>query len=312
MTSDIKTAYLAADGFQDRLEKELEGILEVKGRLFLTERPRQNAFWAQNIWLNPKALSIRSISHGASELKAIQRNWWNYSFDFHRRSKLIQEKLPHVSAKPLQFPSPQPKSPLGSWTLLDANTILAASDCSSLFPNGEIFFEEDKTGPPNRAYLKLWEALTVMDKFPRPGEFCLDLGGSPGGWAWAIQKLGARVLSVDRSPLDPQIADLPGITFQRGNVFSLSPDSFLERNGKLDWLFCDVVCYPEKLYEWILPWVESGICRHFLGALKFQGNNNYEIAQKFAEIPGSRIVHLFHNKHELTWFFSHDSGPDDA
>ena len=62
--------------------------------------------------------------------------------------------------------------------------------------------------PPNRAYLKLWEALTLAanmpdGRMPRPGELCLDLGSSPGGWSWVLQKLGARVISVDKAPLDP-------------------------------------------------------------------------------------------------------------
>src|SRR5436309_1011333 len=30
------------------------------------------------------------------------------------------------------------------------------------------------------AYLKLWEALTLLKCRPAPGEICLDLGGSPG------------------------------------------------------------------------------------------------------------------------------------
>ena len=47
-------------------------------------------------------------------------------------------------------------------TLLDANTLLAATRCTSAFPNGEVAFVEDSETPPNRAYLKLWEALTLL------------------------------------------------------------------------------------------------------------------------------------------------------
>ena len=35
--------------------------------------------------------------------------------------------------------------------------------------------------------------------------------------------------------------------------------------------------------------------------LKFQGETDFETAARFAAIPGSRLVHLHHNKHELTW-----------
>ena len=124
----------------------------------------------------------------------------------HRRAALIQERLPHVSAKPIVFPAAAPTAPLGSWTLLAPDRLLAAAQCSSPFPNGEVQFVEDKTGPPNRAYLKLWEALVRLRRWPQPGERCLDLGASPGGWTWVLAKLGANVIAIDKAPLDPRIA----------------------------------------------------------------------------------------------------------
>jgi integrase len=50
------------------------------------------------------------------------------------------------------------------------------------------------TPKPSRAYLKLWELFTLIGEHPRPGELCLDLGSSPGGWTWVLQRLGARVV----------------------------------------------------------------------------------------------------------------------
>ncbi len=297
----VQTAYLAPPGFTERLTGELRDIRAHYGRLILTDGPPQPAFWAQNIWFHPRRIAIRSITDGARQLKAIQRNWGLYSTHLHRRAALIQEQLPHVSAKPLPFPSPLPPSPLGSWTLLDAHTILASPACSSLFPNGEIQFQEDRTGPPNRAYLKLWEALTLLQKYPGPGDFCIDAGASPGGWTWTLQKLGAQVLSIDRSPLNSKIASLPRVEFRKGNALGLNPDEFLRHDQKVDWLLSDVVCYPEKLYEWVRPWVESGICDHFLCTIKFQGPYEESPVRKFAALPGSRIIHLHHNKNELTW-----------
>ena len=65
--------------------------------------------------------------------------------------------------------------------MLDPETMLAAAQCTSPFPNGEIGFVEDRIGPPSRAYLKLWEALTLIGSRPGPGERRVDLGSSPGG-----------------------------------------------------------------------------------------------------------------------------------
>ena len=302
MLAKIQYAYLAPEGFQDQLANELEGIQSQHGRLIVTDRlPEQPPLWAQNCWRNPILIPIQSISDAAQKLKSLQRNWSLYSFHLHRRGQLIQEQLPYVSTKPLHFPTRLPQSPLGSWTLLDRETLLAASDCSSAFPNGEIQFAEDKKNPPNRAYLKLWEALTAVQQHPNPGQFCIDVGASPGGWTWVLAQLGAEVLSIDRSLLDERISEMPGVYFQKGDAFSLSPEKFKESREKTDWLFSDLVCYPGKLFDWITMWVESGICDNFICTLKFQGESDCHIAQKFAAIPHSQVLHLFHNKHELTW-----------
>ena len=181
--------------------------------------------------------------------------------------------------------------------MLDANTLLAAPHCSSPFPHGEVRFVEDRSGPPSRAYLKLWEALTLIGHRPGPGETCLDLGSSPGGWSWALAQLGTRVISVDKAPLAPEVLRLPGIEYRAESAFALDPAAV----GPVDWLFCDVVCYPARLYALVERWLAAGACRNFVCTLKFQGETDHATAARFAAIPGSRLVHLHHNKHELTW-----------
>ncbi|MFI5018222.1 MAG: hypothetical protein ACHQHK_09775, partial [Dongiales bacterium] len=152
------TGYLAPEDHLEDLLAELGDAAEVHGRLVLAPGPPRTAAWVANIWRGPERLAIASIADGARQLRARQRNWALYPHVLHRRAGLIAERLPHVGAKPLVFPQPAPRAPLGSWMLLDGDTILAAADCSSPFPNGEARFVEDRQGPPNRAYLKLWEA----------------------------------------------------------------------------------------------------------------------------------------------------------
>jgi len=254
-----RTAYLAPKGFAAELAHELGAIAFAHERLLAAAGPRKPAAWAQNTWLDPIEIAIGSIGDGAKKLRAIQRNWAVYAPRLHRRAMLIQEQLPVVSAKPLVFGTPPPKAPLGSWTLLDANTVLAAPHCTSPFPNGEVHFVEDRTGPPSRAYLKLWEALTVIGERPGPGQVCLDLGSSPGGWSWALARLGARVISVDRAPLAPEVARLPGIEYIAESAFALDPSAI----GPIDWLFSDVICYPARL----LGWSSAGLRRAPAAAL---------------------------------------------
>jgi 23S rRNA (cytidine2498-2'-O)-methyltransferase len=293
----VITGYLAAEGFEAQLADELGEDAVAHGRLFLAPGPPRPAAWALNVWHDAQRIEIASIADGAKALRAIQRNWALYSFTRHRRAKLIQERLPVVTAKPLVFPADPPKAPLGSWTLLDDDTILAAPRCSSPFPNGEVRFVEDKEGPPNRAYLKLWEALTLAGSRPRPGELCLDLGASPGGWTWVLAGLGARVIAVDKAPLDPDVASMSGVEQRRESAFALTPADA----GPIDWLFSDIVCYPARLLQLVTHWLESGRVRNFVCTIKFQGETDHETARRFAALPGSRLMHLHHNKHELTW-----------
>jgi 23S rRNA (cytidine2498-2'-O)-methyltransferase len=297
------TGYLAPDGFLAELQHELgTDVLETHGLLVIAAGLPRAAAWKANVWHDPVTLRITSISDAARQLRAIQRNWALYSFAHHRRAALIAEKLPKVSAKPLAFGDAAPAAPLGSWTLLDADTVLAAAACSSPFPNGEAQFVEDRA-PPSRAYLKLWEAFTLLGRRPQPGEICLDLGASPGGWSYVLAKLGARVIAVDKAPLDPGLLALPGIEQRRESAFAIEPRAI----GPIDWLFSDVVCYPERLLALIERFLTAATVRNFLCTVKFQGETDFATQARFAAIPGARLIHLHHNKHELTWVRSFPS-----
>ena len=298
------TGYLAPRGLEEQLLAELRDVLSVHGRLILAAGPRQPAFWAQNVWLRPLRIPFASIADAARKLRGIQRNWALHPLQLHRRAALIVERLPHVSAKPLRFPADAPRSPLGSFTLLEKDLLLASPECSSPFPDGEAAFVEDHEGPPSRAYLKLWEALTLLGRRPGPGDRCLDAGASPGSWSWTLARLGARVLAVDRAPLDPAVIALPGVEYRRGSAFSIEP-----RGGeRFDWIFSDVVCYPEKLLRWVKAWVDSGHAANVVCTVKFQGIGHYGAIPLFASVPGGRLLHLSHNRHELTWMWPASAG----
>lgn len=293
----VRAAYLAAEGYAAELAEELGDVAWRHGRLLLTEAPPRPAAWALNTWLDPVEIAIASIADAAAKLRAIQRNWARYAPRFYRRASLIQERLPKVSARPLTFGAAPPQAPLGSWTLLDAGTVLAAPACSSPFPNGEIGFVEDKTGPPSRAYLKLWEALTLIGRRPGQGDRVLDLGSSPGGWSWALAQMGAHVVSVDKAPLDPAVTRFSGIEYRQQSAFALDPREV----GPIDWLCADIACYPARLLSLVERWLAAGTCRNFLVTIKFQGPTDHAISGRFAAIPGSSLRHLWHNRHELTW-----------
>jgi hypothetical protein len=128
------TGYLAPEDHLGDLLAELGDAAEVHGRLVLAPGPPRPASWVANIWREPERLAIASIADGARQLRARQRNWALYPHVLHRRAGLIAERLPHVGAKPLVFPAPAPRAPLGSWMLLDAERSSPPPIAAAPFP----------------------------------------------------------------------------------------------------------------------------------------------------------------------------------
>ena len=301
-SSDVSVAtvaYLAPEGLVEPIVAALGSrVVSVRERLVLASEDCDEAeWWAANTWHDLESRRIESVGDGARWLRSMQRNWAMYAPAFFRRATLLESKLPPLRSKPRPFPYEVPTSPMGAFTLWEPDLMLFSARCSSPFANGRIEFEEHKVGPPSRAYQKLWEALVLLQRHPVSGERCIDLGASPGGWTWVLQSLGASVLAVDKAALDPAIESLPNVEVRNESAFGLDPQAV----GPLDWLFSDVICYPQRLLDLVTRWREAGMAKHFVCTIKFQGSDEHALARAFAEIPGSRVVHLHHNKHELTW-----------
>jgi 23S rRNA (cytidine2498-2'-O)-methyltransferase len=154
--------------------------------------------------------------------------------------------------------------------------------------------------PPSRAYQKLEEAFAWMGTAPRPGETCVDLGASPGGWTATVVKHGARVVAVDRAPLAPPLARHPLVASVIGNAFTYVPAA------PVDWLVCDVVCEPPRSLALCNAWLSGGLCQNLVVTVKFKGRTGYgvlaELAALFARLRPAfaRVKQLSHNKNEVT------------
>lgn len=282
--------------------------------LLYREDITHEVFWTQLCLEGPFLVRFGSITEASALLRGIQRNWAHYPLSCFRRAELITAKLPYISKKEKAFPYTVPLADMGVWSLLDEHTLLGSAKTSSPFPLGRIRFAEDHENPPSRAYLKLWEALSLLDFYrrsaaetagfspaewslPQPGSCCIDAGACPGGWTWVLSGLGAEIIAIDRSPLADSLMSDPHITFMKHDAFTLSPESL----GRQDWVCSDVICYPPRLLTWIERWLESGLCSKFICTIKMQGNPDFETIRRFSRIPHSKIVHLTANKHELTW-----------
>ena len=293
----ILSAYIAKDGLLSLLLKELNDVdAIVKENLVLSTKPFCNLFFMQNGWQDVETIRISSIQDGIKELKKRHPFWSFYPIGLHRRGELISQGLRKQSNEPIFYQSPLPKYKCGGFTLLDQNTIIASKNTTSFYPHGKINLIEDKT-PPSRAYLKLLEVLHLLQKFPKPQDKCLELGASPGSWTYILGQLSNNVIACDRAPLDPKVSKLTTIHHVQGDAFKLTPDKV----GPIDWLFSDLICYPDKLLEFLDLWIASNLCKNFICTIKLQGDVDFSVLERFKTIPQSKIMHLFNNKHELTF-----------
>jgi 23S rRNA (cytidine2498-2'-O)-methyltransferase len=105
------------------------------------------------------------------------------------------------------------------------------------------------------------------------------------------------VVAVDKAPLDPAVAAMPGVIMRQDSAFALDPRT----EPAVDWLFSDVIAYPARTLSMVRAWIDAGRVRNVVCTLKFQGATDHEAAEAFAAIPGGSVRHLFHNKHELTF-----------
>lgn len=289
--------YIAFPGFEAELLKEVTGVIEIRDRLIFARDLNEAACFAQDIWIRPKQVFFESIKEASKILRAENSHWFLYPLSHVRRSRLIEAHLRNPFKKALSFPLTQSFPRTGVFCLLDEHILLYCTERARAIPIGLVHFIEDRQNPPNRAYLKLWEAFTCLGNFPRPGEIALDLGASPGGWTSVLHRLGAHVIAVDKADLDVRLQGQPNVEFIRESAFALNPADF----PRIDWLCSDIVCYPDRLYSLINRWLESGKVRNMICTIKLQGETDFEMLRKFRNIPGASVLHLYHNKHEATF-----------
>lgn len=262
---------------------------------FLIEGPFAPLLWAEWQWPQAEILNFSSISEGSRILLDQKKIYSYYPLKNHRRASLISEKLKTPKAKTLLPFQAVNFQNIAAWTLISESEILLCPETNSPFPNGQWLFTEDKTAP-SRAYLKLWEMLTRFPLELPANSAVVDLGACPGGWTWALRQKSWRVLSVDKAPLAEGLMRDPQVQWINKDAFTLKAKDFPEVKA----VFSDIICYPPRLLELIENWSSPQI--EFMGlTIKFKGETDWTTLEKLRTIPGSTILHLTANKHELTW-----------
>jgi 23S rRNA (cytidine2498-2'-O)-methyltransferase len=280
---------------RDEIESSALKIVQQNDLFFGLETDPVEPAWAQCVWHDVKTIEITSITDAQKKLREISPTWRYYGGLFNRRGELVMEGIDRVvETEAYHFTRGVVKKMPPAFTLVEPNLIYYSQKLSRPSLDGLMPFKENKTAPPSRAYLKLWEALTILGDWPNKTSQVVDLGACPGSWTWALAKLGSSVLSIDRSKLDSSLDTYENIRYQSGDAFAYQPE-------KKDWVFSDVICYPDKLLEYMQRWLASGLCEKFVCSIKFAGKPDHEIVRQFRQIPHSRVIHLTHNKNEVTW-----------
>jgi 23S rRNA (cytidine2498-2'-O)-methyltransferase len=296
----FNSVYLAHPDFLPQLCAELDGDYSVVGNMVFAAAKNPQICFALDVWLDPVAINFNSISEAVKILRAAGRFWYLHPHAAVRRSRLIESDLRKCPPLPDEFPVIAEQPGIGVYTLLDNNTLVYATRRWKKSPLGFYPFHEDKKNPPNRAYLKLWEAISLFDNVPATGELAVDLGAAPGGWSYVMHSLGCAVSAVDKAALDSAIAVLPRMTYLQQSAFALEPQTF---EHPIDWLLCDVACYPERTFALIQKWLSAGKAQRLIFTIKLQGETDLSVLKPFQEIPGARVLHLYHNKHEVTFIY---------
>lgn len=199
MEHKVAAIYVTKPEFQSLLCDELGDVSFIAEDLVFSPHKNTQVCFAQDIWLEPHMVTFQSISEAVKILRQAGKFWYLHQISHVRRSRFIESELRHYSSLARHFPIESEIPAIGAFSLLDQNTLVYSTKRLKKWPHGTCYFIEDKVNPPNRAYLKLWEALTLLDKYPKPGDKVLDLGASPGGWTYVMQSFGASVTAVDKA-----------------------------------------------------------------------------------------------------------------
>ena len=138
--------------------------------------------------------------------------------------------------------------------------------------------------------MKLWELFARIGLTPRPGDTCLDLGSSPGGWTYVLAQLGANVVSVDKAPLDPSVARFPNVHFVKSSAFALNPDDYRDARGERGTMQDEFLVHTREGQE--CPRCGTEIRRVVVGGRPYDGGRRVERPAGHPDHPRDPVVGL--------------------
>jgi 23S rRNA (cytidine2498-2'-O)-methyltransferase len=292
--------------FENELVNELifisVRIVYTSEKLIITEPLKIKPIYAQDWWPRCEFFSLKE------HLKLKELPHWGcyYHFDKFKNEKSVRSSIKNLELKRIDWKMNHPFDfKFFTWTVFD-EFIFYCRKPFERFPLGWHEFNEDKVQPPSRAYLKLWEIFLTQDFFDFSKlhkSQCIEVGCSPGGWTWVLAQYFKSVCAVDKAPLAPQLSEFKNITFLAEDAFKLTPSEF----KTVRWFFSDIICTPQRMNSLVNHWLTDSTITHFVSTIKFKGAVDFKFLHNFqiekSLIGKSTIIHLYHNKNEVTWLF---------
>lgn len=264
-------------------------------KIFIIEPTDLKIIWAQDHWRD--CIASEANKELVQKLKAQPVLGYYYKTEKNKTIENLLSTLKRIPEKRIKFPVVKKFDfKFYIWTVFQ-DLVIYSLNHEKNYPAGWHEFEEDKKFPPNRAYLKLWEVFATQNLIIKPSECAIEIGAAPGGWSWILSQHFNKVYTFDRADLAPQIKKIKNIEHHIGDAFKINPDEFKD----CTWLFSDLICTPEKIYETVQFWLAHSRVKNFVCTIKFKGSCNFEVIDNFLKIPDSKIVRLYHNKNEVTW-----------
>lgn len=285
--------------FENELQRELalsnKSIMFQNERIFIVENLLARPIWAQDWWPGARAIAVESKSQILKFLKSKPVLGHYYDSIQSKMGQGLTQDLRNFDKKRIVFKS-NFSFKYFAWTAFE-DFLIYCDHPYSRFPLGWHEFNEDKNFPPNRAYLKLWELFTVYNIPFNKNDAVIDVGSSPGGWSWVLSQIFSKVYSVDKAQLDPKIKAIKNVEYVNGDAFKVNCQKFHDCR----WIFSDIICAPEKSIGLIDYWLSNSTIENFVCTLKFKGDCNFDVVQRCLALEGSKILHLYQNKNEVTW-----------
>ncbi|MCS6838584.1 MAG: hypothetical protein NZ480_07020 [Bdellovibrionaceae bacterium] len=280
-----------------RFERLGSHIYKIKSTQPIMEK--RMPVWASAICLNAHTFQFHSIKE-AQRFLSPKAKYFDYLPTYYiRRGHLIFSGLRMIPAKKWHFQTHTLVGPLAFFTLLSAGEGIIFPDVHPVLPLTYSPIKEFKE-PPSRAYLKLSEVFLRKKTWPQSFHKVLELGSSPGGWTWLLSQLGCSIECIDKGTMSSEILNNKNVTWHKTSAFS-----WVKKHSVVgfDWLFSDMACSPEKLLDLIEWTVQQNPQIRIVATIKLNrhlGNWN-QLIEQFLRVPNAEIIHLYHNKHELTF-----------